>query len=93
MTEETNAVMLAAIKKIDELREEKASAIAERDTLLSANRELVEALEEMSALIGTIKNAAGINDEYGRVVIGQADAARKLFSLHQAAISRARGEG
>ena len=38
-------------------------------------------IKDMAPLIKTIANAARINDEMGRVVIGQADAARKLQAL------------
>ena len=40
-----------------------------------------QVLADMAPLIKTIANAARINDEMGRVVIGQADAARKLQAM------------
>jgi len=48
---------------------------------MNTKKDAEAVLRDMAPLIKTISNAANINDEMGRVVIGQAEAARKLRAI------------
>lgn len=61
-----------------ELAASAAAAIAERDARIA---ELEAALRAMRPHIATINRAAMVNDQYGRVVHGQTDAARALAEI------------